>query len=84
MTPALTAALGEHYHKAVIAADQPTAVAALVETLRGNADLIAEATAYHASLAAFAKAVGGIDRMRQRDFGGATHLQGLTEALAQL
>lgn len=84
MTPSLSAALGAHYHRSVIAADQLGATVALADALRGNAALTTEATAYHSTLSVFAKAVGGIDRMKQRDFAGATHLQGLTEALAQL
>lgn len=84
MTPGLSAALGSHYHRAVIAADQPGATAGLLATLRAQPDLVDEARGYLASLATFAKAVGGIDRMKQRDFAGATHLQGLTEALAQI
>lgn len=84
MTPALSAALGAHYRKAIINSMPGEAVTALADTLRGDDTLIADAQAEQTSLNAFAKAMGGIDRLRQRDFAAATHLQGLTQALAQL
>ncbi len=84
MTKAYTAAMGAHYHQAIIAANPTKAAADLANALRGNDGLIAEARAQQATLSAFARSAGGIDRMKSRDFAAATHLQGLTEALAQL
>lgn len=84
MTKDLAAAMGAHYHAAVIAADPAKAAAQLAERLRQSDALLAQAREEHLRLSAFAKSLGGIDRMKQRDFAGATHLQGLTEALAQL
>lgn len=84
MTKALIAALGTHYQTAVIAANSPRAVTDLAAALAFDPTLAEEAREYHATLSKFAKSMGGIDKMKNRDFAGATHLQGLTEALAQL
>lgn len=84
MTQALRAAIGAYYRTAILEANQTSAVARLTGTLLGNPELIAEARSEQGRLEIFAKAMGGIDRLRQRDFVSATTLQGLTEALVQL
>ena len=84
MTKDLAAALGAHYHRAVIAADPTKAARDLAATLRADPKLAEQARDQLAILTKVMKYTGNIDKMKQRDFAGATHLQGLTEALAQL
>lgn len=84
MTAELKAALGAHYRRAIINSDPAGAVVELANTLRGNDELIAEATAEQQRLTAFGKPMGGVDRLKNRDFVSATHLKGLTEALERL